>query len=651
MAKGIRIHFYFQHHPVLTAILRFMGPTSTERSSDDGGKGMREYVKAAVLGIWSLSFFLLFSISDAAPENGGLTIGPFQWHGGIELGYRLTDIEGRDRYKEVVNLMEGLRLFNLSLQGRNPDKKGLADTFSFNLSGIGDPFPYGRFQIKKSKTYDLVVTYRESRYFFNREDFSDPLRGEPLTDNHDFHQRRRKGAVTLTLFPKDDIRFNFGYSHAQRAGDARAPRAFIFLFDIPNLEQDLKERLNEYFVSADFSIGSWNVHTKQSFWNFENKNEIEEPDFLTEKRKENMNTYVSTIKGRTQIGDRLDLDIGYTYAHSNGWAHLTNPFFSTKGETNFNTHIAELGLSYLLMKKVALHLDYQFHRLDQDGRSETFKPTYDLNAHTGALQIEVHPIEKLTLKGGYRFQYRNIDAENLMDVEGDLAIGGKDSRDTITRTHGWIGSFDWKPHKSLSIYGEYQGADFDNPYTRISPDQENIAKFRVKYDTPLNGLNLKGSVLWKRRTNPDQRYRIDVQDYVFAAAYQPSFLPKLSLDASITYEKIRDKKDIANNLVAVPPPLPPSFTRFVFDSNALIYSGGVSYEGIFKGLGARFNGSYARTRDENSQKYADGLISIWYKNKWVTPILTLERTYLIDRERRNDGFNANLLTFSLNKEF
>ncbi|OGP77297.1 MAG: hypothetical protein A2V86_00170 [Deltaproteobacteria bacterium RBG_16_49_23] len=610
---------------------------------------MRGYIKTAILGMLSLSFLLFFSNLDAAPENGGLATGPFQWHGSVELGYRLTDIEGRDRYKEVVNLMEGLRLFNLSLQGKNQEKKGLVDSLSFNLNGIGDPFPYGRLQIKKAKTYDLVVTYRESRYFFNREDFFTPSLGEPFTDNHDFHQRRRQGAVTLTIFPQDDFRLNFGYSHAQRAGDMRTPRAFIYLLDIPNLEQDLKERLNEFFVSADFSIGTWNFHVKQSRWNFKNENEIEEPGFLVEKRKEDMNTYVSTAKGHTRVGERLDLDLGFTYAHSNGRAHFTNPFSTTEGKTDFNTQIAELGLSYLLMKKAVLHFDYQFHRLSQDGRAETFKPTYELHAHTGTFQIEVLPIEKLTLRGGYRFQYRDIDAENLMNVEGNLAIGGKDSQDTIIRTHGWIGSLDWKPYKSFSIYGEYQGADFDNPYTRISPEHENIAKLRVKYNTPLNGLNLKGSVLWKRKTNPDQRYRIDVQDYVFAAGYQPSFLPRLSLDASFTYEKIRDKKNITNNLFAFP--VPPPFTRFVFDSDALIYSGGMSYEGIFKGLGARFNGSYARTRDENSQKYADGLISIWYKNKWVTPILTLERTYLIDRERRNDGFDANLLTFSLNKEF
>ena len=90
---------------------------------------------------------------------------------------------------------------------------------------------------------------------------------------------------------------------------------------------------------------------------------------------------------------------------------------------------------------------------------------------------------------------------------------------------------------------------------------------------------------------------------------------------------------------------------FSFNSSAFIYSGGINYEGIYKGLGARIYGSYAKTKDENPQRYADGNISIYYKNKWLIPTLTLERTYLHDHVNRHDSFDANLLTFSLRKEF
>jgi hypothetical protein len=604
---------------------------------------MRGSFTKAILVIFCISFFHLFPIHDARSEDSGLTFGGFQWGGTIELGYRLTDIDGRNRYKEVVNLTEGLRLFDFSLWGKNPDeKKGLVDTFSLSARDIGDPFPSGRLEIKKNKTYDVVATYKEYKYFFNRED------NFFFTDNHDFSQTSRRGTLTVALFPKEDFQFNLGYSHFQRDGDAGVPR-YTFPFA---MDQDFKERLNEYFVSADFPIGGWNFHIKQSYWNFENKNKMGGPQF--EERDEHVGTYVSTIKAHTHFGERWDLDAGYIYAYSEGKADLaTVPEIgvdSGRGRFNSNTHIFEFGLSYLLRKELIFHADYRFHTINQDGRANTdpllsapanTSTDFNMWAQTGTFQLEYLPKENLTLRAGYRVQYRDIHGDNFVDNQFD---GGKHPNDAKILSNGWVASADWKPYKFLTLFGEYQGANFDNPYTRISPDSENIAKIKVKYDIPIDNLSLKGTVLWKRRVNPDQEFRVDVKDFIGTVTYQPVFVPGLSLDGSITYERIQDKKDIFDAI-------PFSFETFVFDSSALIYTGGISYEGIYKGLGARVNGSYAKTWKENSQRYADAALSLWYKNKWVTPILTLERTYLHDHVNRRDSFDANLLTFSLRKEF
>ncbi len=614
---------------------------------------MKRFLIQSVVVFLIVSFFCVLSPPESESQDSGGTTGGFQWRGSAELGYRFTDIDGRNRYKEVVNLMEGLRLFDFSLQGKDIEKKGFADSFSLNLSGIGDPFPSGRIELKKSKAYDLVATYKEYKYFFDRDD------SFPLTDFHDFHQKRRRGALTLSLFPKEDFKLNFGYSRSERDGTAAAPR---FNFAGSGQEQDLRERLNEYFVSADFPIENWDVHVKQSYWDFKNRDKMDGPE-NAELRDEHVSTYVSDFKAHTQLGERWDLDAGYTYAHSEGRAGLiTDPAMFApfgKGKFNLNTHILDLGLSHLVMRELIFHLDYRYHNVNQDGFSnpdqsistQTRVTTdYRLWAHTGTLQLEYLPRENLTLRGGYRFQYRDIDAESFGSIlfGGNLPQfnGGADPRATRILTHGWIGSASWKPSKFLNLYGEYQGADFDNPYTRISPENENIGRIKARYLTPIKGLNLIGTFLWKRRTNPDQDFRVDIKDYVFSATYQPPFAAGLSLDGSFTYENIHDKKDITNVLGSLTP-----FTRFSFDSDALIYTGGIGYEGIYKGFGARFSGSYARTRKENSQKYADGVLSIWYKNSWVTPVIALERTYLRDRERHNDSFDANLLTVSLQKEF
>ena len=604
-------------------------------------RGYRTRLNAAIIFISMFCLLLVPEVKSQTP----VTIGGFQWGGDIELGYRITDVDGRNRYKEVVNLMEGLRLFDFSLLGKDLDQKGIVDTVSFNMHGIGDPFPSGRFEVKKNKSYDVVATYKEYKYFFDRTD-------TPFTDNHNFNSRNRRGTLTLSLFPTDDFQLNFGYSHWQRDGDAVVPRVLVVPFPI-FVEQDLREKMNEYFVSADFPIGTWDFHVKQSYWNFENKDRTESPAQF-ERIKDNVKTYVSTVKGHTRAGDRWDFDIGYVFAHSEGRADIdTAPVFAVttgKSEFNFNTHVAELGLSYLLKKEWILHFDYRFHTLDQDGRfNSDANPTplltnttdYNLMAHTGTLQLEYLPRENLTMRVGYRAQYRDITGENFIINAFD---GGREPQNTDILAHGWIASADWKPYKFLSFYGEYQGAHFDSPYTRISLEDENIAKVRVKYDTPLQNLSLKGLVAWKRKKNPDQDFQVDAKDYTLALTYQPVFIPRLSFDGSFTYEKIHDRKDIVNAI-------PTSVTDFVFDSSAYIYSGGISYEGIYRGLGARLNGSYAKTLQENRQTYGDLVLSLWYKNKWLIPILTLERTYLVDRMVRADGFTANLLTFSLRKEF
>jgi len=619
---------------------------------------MKRFLLKVILMFFCTSSFHLLPTSDAISENTGLTLGGFQWGGSIELGYRLRHIDGsKDRYKEVLNLTEGLKLLDLSLWGKDSEKKGLVDYFSLNLNGIGDPFAFSRLEVKKDKTYDLVATYRESKYFFDRGDDSF------LTDNHNFNSKQRMGTLNLTIFPKDDFRLNIGYSRTQRDGEGSFPR----LFFAPSVEeQDFRERLNQYSLSADFPIGNWDFHVKQSYWNYENKDNME-GSYQIEKRNEKVGTYVSTLQARTQLGERWDIDMGYIYGHSDGRAELTlntestgveSVFTSGKGKFDFDTHILELGLSHLLRKDLILHLDYRFHTFDQDGLSYPYSGTgvssgqgdtntvYNLLAHTGTLQLEYLPRENLTLRGGYRVQYRDIDAENWNTNQND---GGHNSSDTNTLTHGWIGSGDWKPYKSLSIYGEYQGAQFDNPYTRISPEKENIARIKIKY-IPIKGLNFIGNVSWKRRTNPDQEYRVDVKDYVITGTYQPSFIQGLSLDASFTYENIHNKKDITNNSSDSVSFFTSPFTSFTFDSDAFIYSGGISYEGIFKGLGAKFYGHYAKTLKDNNQIYADGALSFWYKNKWVTPIITLERAYLLDRVNHHDSFAANLVTFSLRKE-
>jgi hypothetical protein len=417
--------------------------------------------------------------------------------------------------------------------------------------------------------------------------------------------------------------------------------------------------MNEYSISADFPVEGWDFHIKESFWNYHNKDKIDASPVF-EDQNANVNTFVSTLKAHTHFGERWDFDGAVVYAHSNGWSSLnTIPETVTQsgnGNIHYDTFVGEFGLSYLIMKNLILHTDYQFTTYDQDGRTDTdpllsasgvnVDTHYSLTAHTGTIQLEYLPTQNLVLRGGYQFQYRNIGGEYF----GFFPVfsGAKQPTGVTQWVNGWVGSINWKPYKFLTVFGEYKGSNTTDPYTWISPENTNIARIKIKYDTPLENLSLNGTFSWRRRENSDQDYLVDAKDYTLTASYKPVFLPKLTLDASYTYESINDKKDIFNIPFSINPF---SFTTFNFDSDAVIYTGGVAYEGIYKGLGARMYWSVAKTMGETHEHYLDGVLSIWYKNKWLIPTLTLERTYLLDRLNPHNSFTANLVTFSLRKEF
>ena len=612
---------------------------------------MRSFFAKVILGVLCISFFHLFGVHDARSQDSGLTFGGFQWNGAIELGYRFTDIAGnRNQYKEDVNLMQGLRLFDLNLFGKNLEPgKGLVDYFSLTGRDIGDPFPAARLEVKKNNLYDFTATYNQYHYWNKQEDSS------LLTGNLDFSSKFTTETVNLSVFPKNDFRVNLSYRHWSRDGDAGVPSMDSLLA----LPEHLGEGMNEYSISADFPVGGWDFHIKESFWNYHNKDKIDASPVF-EDQNANVNTFVSTLKAHTHFGERWDFDGAVVYAHSNGWSSInTAPEIvirSGNGDLHYDTFVGELGLSYLIAKKLILHANYQFTTYDQDGRTNTdpllsnngvnADTQYSLTAHTGTLQLQYMPLSNLELRGGYQFQYRDIDGQFL----GFFPVFSGAQRPTSTTQwiNGWVGSINWKPYKFLSVFGEYKGSNTSDPYTWISPENTGIARIKIKYDTPIENLSLKGSFSWRRRVNNDENYRVDARDYTLTATYQPAFLQKLTLDASMTYESIQDHKDIFNVPFSINPF---TFTTFNFDSDALIYSGGINYEGIYKGLGARIYGSVAKTTGENTQDYTDGILSVYYKNKWLTPMLALERIYLLDRVNRHNSFTANLVTFSLRKDF
>jgi len=184
---------------------------------------MRRYLIRAPWIVFCVSLFHLFSTPTLHSEETGVTVGDFRWNGDIEVGYRFTDIDGNeDAYKQFVNLQDGLKLFDLSLLGRRTEgTTGPVDYFRLNLSGIGDPYPSGRLEVKKNRAYDFLASYRQFKYYTAPENLG------LISNNFSFDSTIGRGTLLLSVFPREDIKLNFGYNLVQKSGDALVPRPFF----------------------------------------------------------------------------------------------------------------------------------------------------------------------------------------------------------------------------------------------------------------------------------------------------------------------------------------------------------------------------------------------------------------------------------------
>src|SRR5258706_14266288 len=129
---------------------------------------------------------------SAKPQDSAkpLAWGGFENTGSATFGYRFTDVSGyQPKFQELFNLRQGARLLDFSLFGKAQDGENrFADDYSLTASGIGgDPFTGTQLTVRKSRLYDLRVNFRQSYYYWNRNDAAALPSGiGGLTSNHDW---------------------------------------------------------------------------------------------------------------------------------------------------------------------------------------------------------------------------------------------------------------------------------------------------------------------------------------------------------------------------------------------------------------------------------------------------------------------------------
>jgi hypothetical protein len=209
-----------------------------------------------------LAFFLAspaFAQEDQTLE--GKDWGNYHVNQSLEFGWRGTSFTGNnDVYDTFVNLGQGVRLFNQSLEMRSLNHAGgLFDTLSMSNFGYGgDPNNFSMLRVSKNKWYDFSGTFRRDRNLWNYDLLANPL--NPTTSNptviitnspHDMALTRRMSDYNLTLLPQSNIRVRLGYSRNINEG----PSLTTYHVGTEGLLfQEWKATTNAYQVGIDFRV-------------------------------------------------------------------------------------------------------------------------------------------------------------------------------------------------------------------------------------------------------------------------------------------------------------------------------------------------------------------------------------------------------------
>jgi hypothetical protein len=225
---------------------------------------------------------LIFACALAAPafaQEGqaqeGKQWGDYQANQSIEFGWRGTSVSGNnDVYDTFVNLGQGVRLFNQSLDLRSIDHKGLLfdNLYTSSFGYGGDPNNFSTLRISKNKWYEFSGQFRRDRNLWDYDLLANPL--NPATSNpaeilkfspHSMALTRRMSDFNLMLGPQAPVRLRLGYSHSVNQGPSlttfhQGAEALLF--------QEFDATTNDYQIGVDFRMLPRTNISYDQFWNY-----------------------------------------------------------------------------------------------------------------------------------------------------------------------------------------------------------------------------------------------------------------------------------------------------------------------------------------------------------------------------------------------
>jgi hypothetical protein len=197
--------------------------------------------------------------------------------GSVSLGVRSVELAGTEqKYREDVNLDDGLRVFDVRFDYRPDVGDSPVDDVTFSATSLGgDPYESIHLGVRKFGAYNLKLDRRRSDYFY--EDTILPavlasVSGSTGGDFHHFNFERVRDAASLELDLSPATRLSIGLERQTRIGESTTS------LDIQRDEFELERPLDETLERIRLGVAhDWHRITlvfEEEFSDFENTSEL-----------------------------------------------------------------------------------------------------------------------------------------------------------------------------------------------------------------------------------------------------------------------------------------------------------------------------------------------------------------------------------------
>ena len=668
----------------------------------------------------SLTIFLtmgavsLLRAQDVPP----IVLGDFETQGSVTAGYRFTVVKGRQqKFLELFNLKDGLRLMDFNIQGRAKEGSNLfADSYSLNLSGLGgDPYPGGQFTVRKNKVYDLRVNYRQSYYYWDRNDavllpLPQPPPSPPiqrgLTTNHDWRSVRRLGSASLLLHATNHLRFNFEVTRNSRDGESYTTRVLEY-FGAPSLwgnflrenpytvNLPLNESANRMAGGVSYSRWNWNFHYRLGYQTFAQNvawNNLTSPqrsinvDATPPAREtltnaswsefRQLKSPASEFSYNGKANSRLNLRGGYIFYRYRGPSSMDAAFAGTARSNSSGTtfasynvamnsrarvsepnHVIDQGASIRITDWWNAHADYRYAqmKLDSDMRFHSLRNGTTVDGQVGeGWRSGQHQAELSMEFTPLRSLVVRPGIRYMNYSTKVLRDGVVDPARTKKISTVWpsLGVF-YQQSRVFSMRGDIQSVTNAASYTRISPHTDLHGRIVLRF-RPTERLSFEDAMVLHNRSLRDTSFNNNIHSNALNVSY--AFDRRFSVFGGFSYESYLAKAAIT--FLRGTPPLAATWRDQTINR---VWQGGISTQ-PWRRAGFNVSGNFIRTTGA-------GTISdeppTFGPLTW--PLITatgyydfpkagrlsidLQRTYYVEELIHGNDFGANLLTLRWTRDF